>query len=72
MCDGACVNLKNDQNNCGSCGNACGNDTCCGGSCKDLSGDYDNCGSCGHGCGFPDTGCSGGECCVLGAVGVCL
>jgi hypothetical protein len=34
-CDGACVNLRNDVNNCGSCGNVCSgaNDFCDGQKC---------------------------------------
>jgi len=63
VCAGACSNLQSDRDNCGSCGNACGDglvcslgmcvEGCdnglaqCAGACVDLATDTDNCGGCG-------------------------
>jgi hypothetical protein len=61
-CSGGCVDGASDENNCGSCGNACNgqDDTCCGAVCVDLDSDDDNCGECGLACtGAADTCCSG-------------
>jgi hypothetical protein len=65
-CNSTCVPF-NDDNHCGSCGNACpsnggsctanGQCTCytgqtlCPGTCAFLDSDNDNCGACGHSCG---------------------
>lgn len=62
-CDGVCVNLATDRDNCGACGVKCGagecaNATChcavqkelCGGTCIDVSDDPENCGACGRSC----------------------
>jgi hypothetical protein len=74
---GVCVDLWNDPNNCGSCGNECS--TCtqgvcgcsppltsCGNGCANLSNDPQNCGSCSTVCSGPtenSTGiCSNGTC----------
>jgi hypothetical protein len=59
-CSGTCVDLDGDENNCGSCGNACGsgedctNGECsclagreaCGAGCVDTTSDPDHCGTC--------------------------
>lgn len=79
VCGGVCSNPATDRDNCGSCGNACGdgmvcsNRQCvegcagdmvsCGGVCVDTQTDEMNCGGCGSG----DTNvCSAGESCVSG------
>jgi hypothetical protein len=58
-CDGVCTFLNNDPNNCGVCGNVCGQATpyCSGGQCwdsacggADLNWDSSNCGRCGNVC----------------------
>lgn len=76
LCNGSCVNLdlQNDPNNCGSCGNTCdtangyacqeGKCTClqlteCNGRCVDLQVDRENCGGC-------DWRCCEGASCVEG------
>jgi hypothetical protein len=54
--------FNTDTNNCGGCGNACGNgQLCCNGSCHNPSSDGNNCGTCGHSCGG-STQCCGGSC----------
>ena len=65
LCGNGCYNLKTDINNCGECGNACGDKTCYNGECRyvcdnglatcetgcsDLSSDEKNCGKCGKTC----------------------
>ncbi len=51
VCNGQCVSLSSDPNNCGTCGHVCSaGATCCSGSCVSLSSDVNNCGSCGHVC----------------------
>jgi hypothetical protein len=76
-CGGQCVDLQNDNENCGSCGNVCGAGTCCnegacvstceagrtfcGGLCYDLQNDPENCGACGNVC-ASDSICTGGAC----------
>jgi len=63
-CNGACIPIYSDTNNCGSCGNTCpsgipcvgGSCTCppalavCGGKCTDTTSDSANCGTCGNAC----------------------
>jgi hypothetical protein len=52
-CNGTCVNLNTDSDNCGACGSVCGVNTrtCCGGgTCADTRDDSNNCGSCGRVC----------------------
>lgn len=72
QCNGTCVDVNSDFQNCGSCGNACPSDqvcshgscaTVCGGgsvrcgnNCLDLTSDPNNCGSCGN-------KCAGGQVC---------
>ena len=77
LCNGACVDLSSDGNNCGSCGNACSaeqvcsggvcsaecgaNLTPCGQSCVDLNTSILNCGGCGVACQSGQS-CQGGVC----------
>jgi hypothetical protein len=78
-CNGSCIDLKNDANNCGGCGVRCGADKrCSGGSClpcaaaqtqcpdqcADLKSDPFNCGACGK-------VCAGSQSCVSGTCGEC-
>jgi hypothetical protein len=66
-----CVNLQTDLNNCGECGDICGEFnpnapwSCCSGGCTVLTGPWGidnlNCGSCGNVCEFPAT-CQNGSC----------
>lgn len=74
LCNGVCVSVSTDANNCGACGTACGtgqgciNGACtcpgeltsCSGACVDTSQDPANCGACG-------TICSNGGLCTQGA-----
>ena len=32
-CDGVCIDIKNDKENCGACGNSCEDKVCSGGTC---------------------------------------
>ncbi len=74
-CDGDCVDLAVDPENCGACGNTCGpgaycNGSCqclpgltpCSGACVDLRSDPDHCGSCGHACPPTARNCAEGNC----------
>ena len=80
-CNSACVNLKNDANNCGACGTRCAvnqecnagactpcsaNDTQCTDQCADLQSDPFNCGACGKVCGASQS-CTAGSCSVCEA-----
>lgn len=70
--DGCEVDVLQDANNCGACGNACGDGvTCiegrcgcppglteCYGECIDATSDDNNCGACGNLCKDPDDACS--------------
>jgi hypothetical protein len=77
VCDGECINVKVDPDNCGSCGEVCGegevcssgvcSDTClpsqeiCGRTCVTLGSDNNHCGACDNAC--PDgQGCNNGVC----------
>lgn len=61
-CGSYCVDSANDENNCGSCGHACGfTQSCCGGVCADLSSDDNHCGVCDNTCG-PSDDCASGTC----------
>ena len=75
MCGGACSNPLTDRDNCGACGNACGDGfTCaggdcveacagglanCNGTCTDITSDTMNCGGCGG-----TYVCASGEACA--------
>ncbi|HET8940164.1 MAG TPA: hypothetical protein VFN67_42275 [Polyangiales bacterium] len=62
-CNGACVDVRGDKNNCGGCGTVCaGSQSCCSGTCRDLTSDVNNCGSCGRTCGTNSNRCSSGTC----------
>ena len=64
QCNGACVNLTSDANNCGACGNVCASgrtcvnsvcscgagQTLCASVCVSLTSDPNNCGACGNTC----------------------
>lgn len=83
-CGDACVDYLNDPNNCGACGNVCGDGACCSngncvslcpdgwtwcdGQCVDLRNDSANCGTCGNVCG-EGTCCQDGACVSLCAPG---
>jgi hypothetical protein len=84
LCSGECVDAQNDNANCGSCGNGCGNGTCCfegectslcedgralcGELCYDLQNDPNNCGACGNVCNSTSI-CTGGQCVPCGNQG---
>jgi hypothetical protein len=60
-CNGACVRLTTDHENCGKCGSPCRSaETCCGGVCVDTSTNAENCGSCRTTCGQEN--CCAGQC----------
>lgn len=59
-----CVDLNDNLNHCGACGNACAaGDVCCNGQCADLDENRGNCGACGVACGSVQT-CSAGQCVI--------
>ena len=74
-CNGSCIFVGTDANNCGACGNvcpptlACINGACgcpaglmsCGGACVDITVDPQNCGACANVCGA-ERYCVGGNC----------
>ena len=78
-CNGACVDLKTDANDCGACGKHCAvNQVChagactacphgnaqCTDQCADLQSDPFNCGACGK-------VCAGNQSCTAGVCGAC-
>lgn len=76
-CDGVCIDVENDNENCGACGEECGEDeeciegSCeldcssredeCDGACVDLDTDNENCGECDNECATGEQ-CDDGEC----------
>jgi hypothetical protein len=79
LCGAACQDLKNDDANCGKCGNACPSGqlcvssactSCaapskmCGTTCTDVTSDSNNCGACG-------TACPTGQSCNAGKCAAC-
>ncbi|KAL1203007.1 Stigma-specific STIG1-like protein 1 [Cardamine amara subsp. amara] len=59
-CNNKCIDVANDDNNCGACTNKCKfSQTCCRGQCVYLSYDKRHCGQCNHQCEL-------GELCVYG------
>lgn len=74
LCSGACVSTTIDEQNCGECGNACGdgqscvNGECqcpggaelCDGVCVDTTSDVQHCGAC------ADSACNTGDLCIEG------
>ena len=74
-CNGGCVDIASDPQNCGSCGNICGaGQSCqvavcrcqggladCGTGCLSLSSNHDNCGACNNVCG-PTEVCNRSAC----------
>ena len=61
ICGTRCVNLQDDERNCGACGRRCKkNEQCCGGRCIAL-GTPDNCSGCGDVC-APGDSCVDGIC----------
>ncbi|MCP3100577.1 hypothetical protein LZ198_17035 [Myxococcus sp. K15C18031901] len=75
VCEGACVDLVGDAQNCGACGSACGvaevcqDGACgcragtqsCGGACVDTASDVAHCGACGLACAAGQV-CEAGRC----------
>lgn len=86
-CGDACIDYLSDPNNCGACGNVCGDGSCCangacisicgegqtlcGGECVYLGSDDHNCGECGQSCGESSC-CSDGSCHSLCGEGTIL
>jgi hypothetical protein len=82
-CGGACVDVRSNPENCGSCGTVCApglfcslgacSGSCastltpCGAACVNLTSDVLNCGTCGMQCGSGQT-CSNGTCTCTGQV----
>ncbi|CAI0409225.1 unnamed protein product [Linum tenue] len=61
-CKNNCRNVRQDENNCGACGNKCGfGRSCCNGACISLAYDADNCGECNQRC-SPGQKCEYGSC----------
>ena len=86
-CFGKCVNLRRNENHCGTCGNRCLSTqycskgkcckrglTNCRGTCVNLRNNEANCGTCGNTC-VAGKYCSKGKCCPEGTVncgGTCV
>jgi uncharacterized protein YkwD len=82
-CSGKCVNLADNVNHCGACGNACGaggfycsEGACkcikagaanCGGKCITLKSNNDHCGACGNSCASGQK-CEEGQCRTLSQI----
>jgi Stigma-specific protein, Stig1 len=50
-CNGVCLSLATNHQNCGKCGHAClSNQACCSGKCTNLQTSVSSCGKCGHAC----------------------
>ncbi|MDX9719152.1 MAG: hypothetical protein RBU37_00285 [Myxococcota bacterium] len=64
-CDGVCVNVKDDNDNCGACGTTCTDGAlCCERTClspEELQSNRHHCGSCYNGCSSSQD-CCGGAC----------
>ena len=85
VCDASCVDLSQDDANCGRCGKACpvsqqcegGTCACidsltmCGETCVDTQTDASHCGVCEHECADPTGTCAGGECVACALNGDC-
>lgn len=75
VCNNACIDISEDEFNCGDCGNVClpnqscfegqccaaPNDAVCNGACTDTQTDEANCGGCGNAC---NGTCLMGTCCA--------
>ena len=88
ICPGSatCIDLSNDVNHCGACGNACPSDamacidgeclcpddlTPCGDRCVDLNADFDHCGECDNQCPVDAMSCNDGVCDCPGTTEQC-
>ena len=75
-CDGQCVDIASDPDNCNGCGLSCGPErdvsagtvVCCTGVCTNLNANAENCGACDNAC-ESDT-CASGTCAVALASGL--
>ncbi|KAL6540803.1 hypothetical protein OROMI_024686 [Orobanche minor] len=61
-CNNKCMDLENDEKNCGACKKKCASaESCCGGECVNLAHDTSHCGSCHDMC-MPGGNCIFGMC----------